>query len=158
LIYILRDDETEGPYEPGLVQAFLDTNEIGPDCLACIEGMKEWRAVGEVLVWARGKLLSEVRDVVWEQVFKLKDGKINDAQARMGIRNALPKERTLEDSKAFDSFNIILKANADLLRNIEHLDNSPDELQVRGVNAPRKCGVRRAECGVRNAEFRKGTR
>jgi hypothetical protein len=130
MIYILNNGESEEPHKPGEIQEDIDAGELAPDCLACIEGMREWRAVGEALVWARGTLLSEIRDVVWEQVEKLKDGKINDATARAAIRKALPIKRVLDDPKAFESFLLIMQTNANLLRNIEHIDYSADELEL----------------------------
>jgi hypothetical protein len=119
MIYLLLNDEVNGPHESGKVQELLDAGTIMADCPACIEGMKDWRAVGEALVWARGKLLAEVRPMVLRQVQNLKAGKTTVASARLAVKEALPAKLAARDPKVIDSIGILIQTNADLFRNHE---------------------------------------
>jgi hypothetical protein len=123
VLYLLINNETDGPHNSGEVQDWLDAKEIDVGCLAAVAGMKEWRAVEEALVWARGKLLADIREVVQKQVVMLKDGNIGIAQARTLVTNTVPLQKRLRDPKAAESFGNIIQTNADLMRNYERFDD-----------------------------------
>ncbi len=56
-IYLIESGEVSKPYEARTVLKRIWDEELAPDTYACIPGMKEWRAVGEALVWAQAQLI-----------------------------------------------------------------------------------------------------
>lgn len=113
-IYLLLDGEANGPHEVAEVEAMLQGRKIRKTGLACIEGMKEWRAVTEALVWARGHLLADIRDLVLRIVTRMVDLEIDLPSARSEVVRATGSQSGCDVS---DSIGTILDVNMRLLRN-----------------------------------------
>jgi hypothetical protein len=113
-IYLLLNGEADGPHEVVEVEEMLQGRKIHKVDLACIEGMKEWRAVPETLVWARGHLLADIRDLVLRVVTRMVDLEIDLPSARSEVVRAIGRQG---DCDVSDSIGAILDVNMCLLRN-----------------------------------------
>jgi len=126
MIYLLINGEASGPHAPGDVEGMLDAGTIEPDCFAVIDGMKDWRSVGETLVWARGRSLIVVRDVILEQVLKVNQMEINDTYAISAILQAMRKINPGIGLEIHGSIRLILQTNVNLLFNCQHARDHVD--------------------------------
>ena len=113
-IYLLLNGEANGPHEVAEVEEMLQGRKIHKVDLACIEGMKEWRAIPETLVWARGHLLAEMRDLVLRVVSRMVDLEVDLPSARSEVMRATARQG---DSDLSESIGTILDINMSLLRN-----------------------------------------
>ncbi len=86
---ILADGSISGPHSLCDVDAMLEDGEIGKDFYGFTEGMPEWRAVEEALVWAHRPLAALVRAEIDAQSDLLFQGEIKEATARVAINGAL---------------------------------------------------------------------
>lgn len=120
MIYLLINGEANGPHTPGDVQGMVDAGSIRPDCFAVIDGMKEWRSVGETLVWARGRSLAAVRDVILDQVLKVNRMEINLTYATSAVLQAMRKIAPDVGRELHGTISTILGTNVSLLFNCQH--------------------------------------
>lgn len=120
---ILPDGETAGPYSVGDIEAMLEEETIQPESFAFCEGMPDWRSIAETMVWAHRELAQLVRPELEEQMQLLLDAKINDATARLALREALKKKGIWPSDTEIHAVELILDANTCLRRRYDNFSN-----------------------------------
>lgn len=116
---ILRDGATSEPLDPLDAEMMLEDGEITAEFYAFVEGMPEWRAVGEALVWARRELAVRCRDVINEHASLLVAGKVDTATSRLAIRDALWRRAIVTSDREMEALQTILETEAALRRSYD---------------------------------------
>ena len=113
-IYLLRDGETDGPYEADEIERMLESRKIPQKTLACIEGMPAWRSVSEVLVWSNAVLLGEKRGEVIELVERMVRLDVDERAARVEAMRMIGGQ---SDVALAEHIGTVLGVNMAALRN-----------------------------------------
>lgn len=110
LVFLLLHDEPDGPYASFDVAEMLNGEEIVPETLASIEGMRAWRSVKEVLVWSNAVLLESIRPEAEAMISRIASHQLEKRECRMELRKLFSLDVN------FDALATVLEVNGLLQR------------------------------------------
>lgn len=116
-IYLLVDGETDGPHSVYDIESWIGDGEVSPDTLASIEGMKEWRVIGETMLWAVAPLLQYDLAQAEDLARQIADHKIERRDLPIKLQAILRKHGQNPSSEMLESLSMVVDANGLLLRN-----------------------------------------
>ncbi len=113
-IYLLRGEETTGPYDYDDIEIMLAEKEVAPEHLSSVEGMPGWRSLPETMVWSQAVYLEPILDVAKDVASRLGENNLDLRYARGELRTALMHKNIL--TEYIDPLGVVVEANGLLKR------------------------------------------
>lgn len=118
-IYLLIDDQEEGPFEEQEVDEMLADQRITPAHYGFCEGMPGWRSVLEARIWARAPLFHHLKTEIRRGVGEIVAGQRSLAEVLGELRPRLLRDGIVSPEGAdarMDALEAILRTNVGLRR------------------------------------------
>lgn len=118
IVYLIEDGETTGPFTAHELRAELADEGLDPNTYAFTEGMPDWRALPETLVWAESRTMRLSAADIREAVEGCERGKIDAATARLRVIERLKQRGYWPTSDEINSIGLVVSLNVQLRQGI----------------------------------------
>jgi hypothetical protein len=116
-IFLLINDEVDGPYELESLEEKVARCAIGKTTLSCIEGMRDWRSIPETMAWSYAKLLNLFKEQALEMVVRMASHELEVREARSEVLEKLRKSSCFKFPDAHEILAEVIYINGRVMEN-----------------------------------------